>query len=103
MNHRINPAINRSENPKRYEKETNHHIMPGSRASNIVNEAQIMLFATFHDSFHRVFGNGTPAEQILKLLSINWPVHTEAFKREIEDVLRDDNFVYRKWLWTPKK
>lgn len=76
--------------------------MPDSRASEIQKEAQVMLFDTFHQALHRVYGNATPTEMIYKTLKINKPVFTDQFCRELFDLIRDDRYVYRKWLYIPK-
>ncbi len=98
-----NPAINAKENWFKHEPESNHHLMPSSRADNVQKEAQIMLFESLHCWLHRVFGNATPIEQIYKILSINSPVITKRFTDEIIDMLKDENYVYRKWLRQRKK
>ena len=98
-----NPKINSKELWYRNEAETNHHLMPWSRADNIQKQAQIMLFESFHTSRHKVFGNGTPIEQIYKVLSLNWPVLKDNFRHAMEDMMRNENYVYRNGLRIIKK
>ena len=98
-----NPKINSKELWYKNEAENNHHLMPSSRADNIQPQAQIILFESFHNSRHRVFGNWTPIEQIFKVLSVNTPIIKERFKNELIDMMKNENYVYRNGLWTRKK
>ena len=103
MVERTNPKINSKDRWYRDEPESNHHLMPSSRADDVKKQAQIMLFESFHTSRHRVFWNGTPIEQIYKVLSLNWPVLKDNFRHAMEDMMRNENYIYRNWLWTKKK
>jgi len=95
MQNRIDPYINKSESPKRKENETNHHIMPRSRASYVAPEAQVRLFVSIHEALHRLYGNATPAEQIMKTLRINKPIRTDKFTKELYQMLNEDDYIYK--------
>lgn len=76
-----------------------HHIIPKSKGWTNYKDNLITLNTEYHKSFHRVFWNKKPREQILQiLLNINDTALTKEFKEDIFKILSesDDLYYYNK-------
>lgn len=77
-------------------KQTRHHIVPSSRCDKWSDNKTIKLYENLHNAFHRVFWNAIFQEQLEQLLKINWPVLSDKYKKDIQEILEmDDKYVYR--------
>ena len=62
------------------------------------------LTENFHRAFHAVFQNREPHNQIDYLLAFNSPVLQPHVIHEVKKIMLDEySYVYRNWLYVPKK
>lgn len=83
-----------------------HHRIPSSRGGNSDKDNLKIRDVKEHDNPHRVYGNDTPAEQILKVLSVNSNCLNVDFKRSLIEVLKffKGNYYKEKCLnYDPKE
>jgi hypothetical protein len=83
-----------------------HHRIPSSRGGNSDKDNLKIRDVKEHDNRHRVYGNDTPAEQILKVLSVNSNCLNVDFKRSLIEVLKffKGNYYKEKCLnYDPKE
>jgi hypothetical protein len=71
-------------NNKVYEK---HHIIPKSRGGPVTNSNIILVQRRYHQSWHHLFGNLTPAEAILHILRF-WNIGSVIDELTIETIVR---------------
>lgn len=64
-----------------------HHVIPKSRGGAIVGKNVIIIQRRFHQSWHHLFSNLTPAEAILHILR-NWNVGSIVDELTIESIIR---------------
>lgn len=97
----MKPFLNKDEASRKELTENVHHILARSRWWSNEDCNRIKLFVPVHDSFHRVFGNGTVQEQIFQLLWISSKWLTEEFKRDILKVIResDQDYYYKEGVF----
>jgi len=99
-NNYCKPYYNKADWWWRSEKETRHHMIPTSRNWPDIEENKEKLYQTIHDALHRLFGNGTPVENLRRLWEIQSKVFSEAFKKELFHMLSsDDQWYYERWVW----
>ena len=100
----IRPRINKLDGYVRSEKENIHHILASSRGGSNATHNKVALYRTLHEALHRMYGTGTPVEQIKQLLSINAPALTEGFLDDIANILKetDNKYYYKNGVLLPK-
>lgn len=85
-------------------RKTEHHIVPTSRWWSGLPMNKKILRDGIHSSFHAVFSNDTPTEQIERLLEMNSRALQSRFTNKILKILRwydENNWVYRNWVFIP--
>jgi hypothetical protein len=78
---------------------THHHIVPKSRDGSNMNHNIKMLRDNVHKSFHCIFQNDTPVEQLWNLtFRINYTALSNEFTDDIRRILSepDPDYYYRK-------
>ena len=68
---------------------TNHHLIPKSKNWSSNPENIIRLKDNVHSSFHLVFSNDTPNEQLIRLLTINSSVLRWEYRKEIMKIIEE--------------
>lgn len=98
------PYINKEDGDK-WLPENNHHILPKSMGGSDRGANKIKLYTDLHDALHRVFGNGTPQQQLVQLLKINWKALTLEFQNDILTILEETDplYYYKDGVYLPKK
>lgn len=77
---------------------TTHHVIPVSIGGTNEKNNKINLTEDFHRSFHRIFWNGWPREQLEQLLRIDERVLTSIIKNALIDILdKDSTERYKQW------
>lgn len=104
MSKYFKPYIN-LEDWKRNERENIHHIYPTSRWWANVYDNKVRLYQWVHDALHRLFGNGTPQDNIKHLVNIVSSSLTQESQHDLYKILSiDDNqYRYKKWIRIPWK
>lgn len=104
MSEYCRPYINKEDWDK-WLPENCHHILAKSQwgADRWVNK--IKLYTDLHNALHRVFGNGTPQEQLVQLLKINWKALTLEFQNDILTILEETDplYYYKDGVYLPRK
>lgn len=104
MDKYFRPYINKNDREQNFGSERDwisdkHHIIPSSRNVNGRNWPTIELYQTLHRSYHRLFGNAVFQEALAQMLKINWPVLSNRYKRDIEEIMNMNNeYVYKDWI-----
>lgn len=98
------PYINKDDWVKDLPENT-HHILAKSQDGSDRWANKIKLYTELHDALHRVFGNGTPQQQLVQLLNINWKALTLEFQNDILKILEetDQSYYYKDGVYLPKK
>lgn len=78
-----------------------HHILPKSQGGTNVKENLVKLDTRVHQALHLMFANGTPAEQIARILSISSTALTNEVKSDIIKILdvKDLDYWFKKWIY----
>ena len=82
-------------------KTSSHHLLPKSKKGTWCKENRIDLKENYHRSFHKVFENDTPIEQIERILKLNESAIQWDFKADIEKVIELYKDLYYH-LWVKK-
>jgi len=75
-----------------------HHLIPQSRWWTNNDNNLLKLKKNIHTSFHTIFNNYTPREQLIHLVhNINYKVFSDQFKQDIMKILNvtDDKYFYK--------
>lgn len=92
----------REDNGARYKplEENRHHLVPRSRVDPWSDNVVIKLFTNLHDNYHWLFGNAVFQEALAQMLKINWPVLSDKYRKDLEEVINmSDDYVYRNWIY----
>lgn len=98
------PYINKQDWHKSLPENT-HHILAKSQDGSDRWVNKIKLYTDLHDALHRVFWNGTPQDQLVQLLKINWKALTLEFQNDILKILEETDplYYYKDGVYLPKK
>ena len=89
--------------PKLDKQIDRHHPACRSRVEQMSDNITNALFQELHRPYHRVFGNALMQEALLQLLKINWPVLSDNYKKDIQELIdMHDQYVYKDGIYIKK-
>lgn len=81
-------------------EENKHHIVPSSRLVAGSDNVVVKLFTNLHDNYHWLFGNAVIQEALQQMLKINWPVLSDKYRKDLEEVINmSDSYVFKNWIY----
>ena len=81
-----------------------HHIVPTSKGGSQSRNNKGRLDIRKHRALHMLFDNGSPVEQIARIMSINMTALTDDFRHDVNEILKDakdPQYVYRNGILIP--